>query len=227
LIKFAYNFDIRKMIKIKSFTFNSFQENTYVLSDATGECIVIDPGCYEATEREALKGYITENSLKVVQLINTHCHIDHVFGNAFVKREYQVDLAIHPKDEATLAAVQVYAPNYGFPQYESSTANLFIDEGDQIKFGESTLDTLFVPGHAPGHIVFYHAGQSFCIGGDVLFRESIGRTDLPGGDHDTLISNIHEKMFELPDVTTVYCGHGAETTIGHEKRFNPFCATSH
>lgn len=214
------------MIKIKSFTFNAFMENTYVLSDETGECIIIDPGCYEASEKETLKNYITENNLKVVQLINTHCHIDHVFGNSFVKREYQVDLAIHPDDEATLASVQVYAPNYGFANYEPSSANIMISEGDQIKFGNTVLETLFVPGHAPGHVVFYHAGQSFCIGGDVLFRESIGRTDLPGGDHDTLIRNIHDKMFGLPDDTTVYCGHGPETTIGHEKRFNPFCAIS-
>ncbi|MEQ8714412.1 MAG: MBL fold metallo-hydrolase [Cyclobacteriaceae bacterium] len=214
------------MIKIKSFTFNPFMENTYVLSDATGECIIIDPGCYETAERDTLKSYITKNGLKVVQLINTHCHIDHVLGNAFVKREYQVDLAIHLKDEATLESVKIYAPNYGFAKYEPSTANLMIDEGDQVKFGDSTLEILFVPGHAPGHVVFYHEGQSFCIGGDVLFRESIGRTDLPGGDHDVLISNIHEKMFKLPDDTTVYCGHGPETTIGHEKKFNPFCAIS-
>ena len=214
------------MIKVKKFTFNSFMENTYVLSDDTGDCIIIDPGCYEASERDILKKYIEDNNLKVKQLINTHCHIDHVFGNAFVKREYQVDLVIHPKDEATLASVQVYAPNYGFPDYEPSTANIMIEEGDQVKFGDTVLETLFVPGHAPGHVVFYHAGQSFCIGGDVLFRESIGRTDLPGGDHDTLIRNIHEKMFKLPDDTTVYSGHGPETTIGHEKRFNPFCAVS-
>ncbi len=210
------------MINIKTFTFNAFEENTYVLSDDTDECIIIDPGCYEKSEQEELKSYIEDAGLRVVLLVNTHCHIDHVLGNAFVKRHYQVDLALHPQDEATLAAVEVYASNYGFPNYEPSTANIMIDEGGQIKFGNSSLDILFVPGHAPGHIALYHEPQNFCINGDVLFRESIGRTDLPGGDHATLIDSIRSKMFTLPAETVVYCGHGPETTIGHEIRFNPF-----
>ena len=210
------------MINIKSFTFNPFAENTYILSDETGECIIVDPGCYEPKEKDELKSYINENQLKVVLLVNTHCHIDHVLGNAFIKREYQVNLAIHPKDEATLSAVEVYASNYGFPNYEASTANLMLNEREQLKFGNSTLEILFVPGHAPGHIALYHEAQRFCINGDVLFRESIGRTDLPGGDHATLVASIRDKMFMLPDETTIYCGHGPETSIGHEKKYNPF-----
>ena len=210
------------MINIKTFTFNAFAENTYVLSDDTDECIIIDPGCYDKSEQEMLKSYIEDAGLKVVLLVNTHCHIDHVLGNAFVKRYYQVDLALHRQDEATLAAVAAYASNYGFPNYEPSTANIMIDEGGQIEFGNSSLDILFVPGHAPGHIALYHKPQAFCINGDVLFRESIGRTDLPGGDHATLLDSIRCKMFSLPEETVVYCGHGPETTIGHEKRSNPF-----
>lgn len=212
------------MIHVKSFVFNPFMENTYVLYDDTKACVVIDPGCYEPYEQQELKQYISENNLEVVKLLNTHCHIDHVFGNQFVKDEFKVDLYIHHLDEATLKAVKAYAPSYGISNYNEATADHFLEEGDKVKFGNSTLDVLFVPGHAPGHIAFYSKEDKFCIGGDVLFHGSIGRTDLPGGDFDTLIRSIHEKMFPLGDDVTVYCGHGPETTIGYEKKSNPFCA---
>ena len=214
------------LIKIQSFEFNPFSENTYVLSDETGECIIIDPGCLENSEKDALTNYIKKNELRVVKLVNTHCHIDHVFGNKFVKEQYDVSLTIHKLDEATLEAVQVYAPIYGFNNYEPSKADHFIDEGESLQFGKSFLEVIFVPGHAPGHIVLVDKIQKFCIGGDVLFRESIGRTDLPGGDHDTLITNIKEKMFALDDDLVVHPGHGPTTTIGHEKRHNPFCSVN-
>ena len=210
--------------KFKSFEFNPFSENTYVLSDDTGECLIIDPGCYEPYEKEVLLNYISNEKLKVTRLINTHCHIDHVLGNAFVKDQFGEDLEIHQLDQPTLESVQVYAPVYGFPNYEPTQAERFIEEGQFIEFGATSLEVLFVPGHAPGHIVLVHKGENFCIGGDVLFRESIGRTDLPGGDHDTLIHNIHEKMFTLNDQLVVHPGHGPTTTIGHEKVHNPFCA---
>lgn len=216
----------RGMIKIQSFEFNPFSENTYVLSDETGECIIIDPGCLENGEKDALTDYITNNELKVVELVNTHCHIDHVFGNRFVKDEYDVSLTIHKLDEPTLEAVQVYAPVYGFNNYDPVKADHFIDEGETIQFGNSSLEVLFVPGHAPGHIVLVNKAQKFCIGGDVLFKDSIGRTDLPGGDHDTLITNIKEKMFALADDLVVHPGHGPTTTIGHEKQYNPFCSVN-
>ncbi len=212
------------MIKVKSFTFNAFQENTYVLYDESKSCVIIDPGCYETSEKEILKKFITSESLKVEKLVNTHCHIDHVLGNKFVKDSYGVDLYIHKNDEATLKSVETYAPNYGFPQFESTNSDQFLEEGDSLTFGNSSLDILYVPGHAPGHIAFVSNLDHFCIGGDVLFRGSIGRTDLPGGDFDTLIKSIHNKMFKLPDDTTVYCGHGPTTTIGEEKVSNPFCA---
>ncbi len=212
------------MIQVKTFVFNPFAENTYVLHDDTNECIIIDPGCYENYEKKQLSDYVENNGLKVVRLLNTHCHIDHVFGNTFIKNKYGLKLEIHKDDAATLGAVKAYAPSYGFQNFEESTAETFLEEGDIIKFGNSSLEILFVPGHAPGHIVFYNLDQKICIGGDVLFLESIGRTDLPGGDFDTLIKSIHNKMFSLPDETIVYCGHGSSTTIGHEKVYNPFCA---
>jgi len=212
------------MIKVKSFTFNPFQENTYVLYDESKSCIIIDPGCYEEFEKSDLVDFINSESLKVEKLINTHCHIDHVLGNKFIKDTFGVQLYIHKNDEATLKAVETYAPNYGFPQFEPTSAEQFLEEGNSLSFGNSTLDIIYVPGHAPGHVAFVSKSDKFCIGGDVLFRGSIGRTDLPGGDFDTLIRSIHEQMFVLPDNTTVYCGHGPTTTIGEEKVSNPFCA---
>jgi len=212
------------MIQIQSFTFNAFQENTYLLYDETQQCVVIDPGCYDRNEQEELDGFIRENNLKVVQLLNTHGHIDHVFGNAFVKRKYDVPLLIHEIDAATLRAVVNYAPVWGFPSYQDTTPDGFLREGQTLRFGNSELEILFVPGHAPGHVAFVNHSQRFCIGGDVLFRRSIGRTDLPGGDFQTLIRSIHGQLFPLGDDFVVYPGHGESTTIGEEKRLNPFCA---
>lgn len=212
------------MLQIKKFTFNPFAENTYVLFDHTKACIVIDPGCYEKTEQQELTAFIDSNNLVVKKLVNTHCHIDHVLGNAFIKRKYNVDLFIHPHEEPILRAVKSYASNYGFFQYEDSMSDKFLTERDSLEFGEQKLQILFVPGHSPGHIAFYDAASKSLIGGDVLFENSIGRTDLPGGNFNTLINSIHEKFFTLPDDVTVYCGHGDETSIGFEKRTNPFCA---
>ncbi len=212
------------MIQIKDFTFNPFQENTFLLFDETKECVIIDPGCYEKHEEATLSKFIEDNNLKVVLLLNTHCHIDHVLGNAFVKRKYAVDLALHKKDEATLESVQGYAQSYGFAKYQPATANKYLDESNTVKFGNSELEILFVPGHAPGHIAFVNKENNICIGGDVLFNGSIGRTDLPGGDLDTLIESIHNKIFPLGASMVVYSGHGPSTTVGKEKKSNPFCA---
>lgn len=212
------------MIQIHNFTFSPFLENTYVLYDETKEAIIVDPGCYEQAEREELAEFIKASDLKIVKLINTHCHIDHVFGNAWVKKKYNVELTIHPEDEATLRSVEVYAPAYGFTGYETSQADHFYEEGDVVNFGNSELEVIFTPGHAPGHVVLVNREQKICIGGDVLFDGSIGRTDLPGGDFDLLIKSIHEKLFQLDNDVEVYPGHGGTTTIGKEKANNPFCA---
>jgi glyoxylase-like metal-dependent hydrolase (beta-lactamase superfamily II) len=209
-------------MKVTCLTFNPFEENTYLLHDDTNECVVIDPGCYDKEEREQLKSYIAENGLNVVRLLNTHCHIDHVLGNQFVAGTYNVGLEIHREDEQTLRAVAAYAPSYGFQQYSETLPTAYLEEGDTVKFGKTELQVLFTPGHAPGHIVFYNGPEKICIGGDVLFQNSIGRTDLPGGDFDTLINSIKDKLFALPDDVTIYPGHGPETTIGHEKKHNPF-----
>ena len=210
------------MLQIQSFEFNPFQENTYILYDETGECVVIDPGCYERDEKEDLVGFITSNRLKVVKLLNTHCHVDHVLGNYFIKEKFGVELFIHEADAPILKAVSVYGPNYGFHEYQETTADHFLKEGDMVTFGNQKLLVLFVPGHAPGHIAFYSETDSMVISGDVLFYNSVGRSDLPGGNHQTLIKSIREKLYTLPDDVVVHPGHGPKTSIGFEKRTNPF-----
>ena len=210
------------MLQIASMTFNAFQENTYVLYDSTGSCVIVDPGCYEPDEQLELKTFISDNKLKVVQLVNTHCHIDHVLGNEFVKQTYGVGLYIHRLDEPVLRSVSAYAPNYGFNNYQPATVDGFLEEGGSISVGNIKLSILFVPGHAPGHVAFYSAENKVLISGDVLFYNSIGRTDLPGGHFGTLETSILEKLYVLPDDTTVYPGHGPKTSIGFEKRTNPF-----
>lgn len=212
------------MIQVKSFVFSPFMENTYVVFDESKEALIIDPGCYEKHEKDELADFIAAEGLHIVKLLNTHCHIDHVFGNQFVKDKYNVELYIHPDDEETLRSVKAYAPSYGFQHYEESEANVFITEEDVIEFGNSKFEIIFVPGHAPGHVAFINKDQNICMGGDVLFDGSIGRTDLPGGDFETLIKSIHEKVFPLSDDMIIYSGHGGTTTVGKEKVSNPFCA---
>ena len=212
------------MLKIESFIFGPFQENTYVLFDETSEGVILDPGCYEQQEQLTLSQFISDNHIKIIQVINTHCHIDHVLGNQFVKNKYQAPLAIPEGEKEALAAVKIYAPNYGFPAYQEAEVDEYIKEQDTVEFGDTRFDVLLVPGHSPGHLAFYHDESKVCFGGDVLFQSSIGRTDLPGGDHQTLIRSIHEKIFSLPDEVIVYSGHGPPTTVGQEKKTNPFCA---
>ncbi|MDH5597918.1 MAG: MBL fold metallo-hydrolase [Cyclobacteriaceae bacterium] len=213
------------MLKIKSFVFNPFMENTYLLYDEVSkEGVVIDPGCYEDFEKREIHDFIMEEEIKVTKLINTHCHIDHVFGNYFIKETFNVPFYMHEEDLPTLRSVPTYAPNYGFSHYHGAEPDEFLGEGDRIKIGENNLDILFVPGHAPGHIALVCHEQRFCIGGDVLFQGSVGRTDLPGGDFQTLIQSIHHKLFVLDEDYVVYPGHGGTTTIGEEMMSNPFCA---
>lgn len=210
------------MIEIQAFTFNPFQENTFVLYDETKECIIIDPGCYSQAEKKALSDFIETKGLKPVKLLNTHCHIDHILGNKYVSEKYGLLPEFNEKDLEILQATTVYGPSMGIKVEQSPLPVNFLDEGDVIEFGNSKLDVIFTPGHCPGEICFYSTSQKIVIGGDVLFYGSIGRTDLPGGDYATLIHSIKTKLLPLGDDYTVYPGHGPETTIGLEKRQNPF-----
>lgn len=209
-------------MKIQKFTFNFFGENTYVLYDETSECVIIDPGCCNTNEEEILSDFITQNKLKPVLLLNTHCHIDHILGNAFIKNKYQIPFYINENDDSMLKAGSSIAQSYGISYNPSPLPDKFIGENDQLKFGNTVLEIVFTPGHSPGSICFINHENRIIIGGDVLFNGSIGRTDLPGGDFQTLENSITEKLYSLPENYVVYCGHGPETTIGFEKFNNPF-----
>lgn len=210
------------MLTIKTFTFNPVQENTYLLYNDEKECCIIDPGCYFAEERKALTSFIEENGLKPVLLLNTHCHLDHVFGNKFIAETWGLVLHIHEKDKPMLDMAPASGRMWQLPfdNYEGDL--VYIKEGSPILIGRNMLEVRFTPGHSPGSVSFYHEPGAWVIGGDVLFNGSIGRTDLPGGDYETLVNSIQTQFFTLPDDTKVYSGHGPVTTVGFEKMNNPF-----
>ena len=210
------------MIKIKIFVFNPFQENTFLLYDESNECIIIDAGCNEDKEFKEIDSFISENNLTVVNIINTHCHIDHIMGNAYLVNKYKVPSIAHQEDMPLLERSNDMAMAFGFNVQQPPVPDKFVDDGDEIKFGNTTLQIKHVPGHSPGSIALYNEQEQFVIVGDVLFKRGIGRADLPGGDYDTLIASINNKLFNLNDDVVVYSGHGESTTIGQEKRENPY-----
>jgi glyoxylase-like metal-dependent hydrolase (beta-lactamase superfamily II) len=210
------------MLDIKAYIFNPVQENTYVLYNGKGECCIIDPGCYFSEERAELKTDIDKTGLNPVLLLNTHCHLDHVFGNQFIYDTWKLPLHIHEKEKPVLDFAPQSALMYQLPFDNYNGPLIWLKEGTVLKIGDEELSILFTPGHSPGSISFYHEAGGFVIGGDVLFNGSIGRTDLPGGDFDTLINSIQTQLFTLPDEIKVYSGHGPVTTIGFEKMNNPF-----
>jgi hydroxyacylglutathione hydrolase len=207
---------------VKTFPNNPFDENTYILHDETGECVIIDAGMYTASEQNAVVNYIKANNLKPVLLLNTHCHVDHVLGNKFVFDQYGLKPQFNKGELDVLEAVIAYAPQFGLRYEPSPIPDECLPETGTVSFGNTTLSLIYAPGHSPAHLCFYDEAANYLIGGDVLFRGSIGRTDLPGGNYDQLIKNIEEKLFTLPDNCTIYPGHGPETTIGFEKQHNPF-----
>lgn len=207
-------------VHIEQFTFNGFQENTVVIDDGT-LCVIIDPGCYNRTEEAALVDYITKKGLSLQAVLLTHAHIDHVLGVDFVSRHFGIGFRLHAEDLFNLNAVPNYAHLYGCPGYNPpAEPEAFVEDGEKLVFGEIEMEVFFTPGHAPGHVVYYLPSEKTVINGDVLFAGSFGRVDLPGGDLETLKRSIFEIMFQLPEDTLVYCGHGPTTTIGREKRSN-------
>ena len=210
------------MIKVDFFTFNPLAENTYVLTNEKQEALIIDAGCYFTTEENTLKKFIEENNIKPVKLLNTHCHADHVFGNNWVYKNYELELYMHEQEKPVLDFAPVFANMYNLNFINYKGALHFLNEGDIIKLGDDKLEVILTPGHSPASICFYCAAQNFIISGDVLFYESIGRYDLPGGNESQLHKSILEKLYVLPDETIVYPGHGEPTIIGHEKKYNPF-----
>jgi len=210
------------MLKIKSFTFNPYQENTYLIFDDSKEAVIIDPGNYEAYENESISKFIDENKLQLKKIILTHCHLDHCLGNKYLNEKYGAELLI-PFDERDLYKnVENIATLFGFPNYSHLDENKYLKEKDKIEFGNIKLDVLFLPGHSPGHLAFNYKKENICFSGDVLFYNSIGRTDLPGGDYDTLINSIKNKLFLLNPDTIIYSGHGPKTILKNEMKNNPF-----
>lgn len=210
------------MTTIKVFTFNPFSENTYILFDENKEAIVFDPGCYTVNEKKLLKKYIDDNGLKIKRLINTHCHLDHIFGNTFIEEEYGVTMECHVNEIPVLARAPIAGDMFGVPTPAQPTPSVFIEDNAEIEVGQMKLKAILAPGHSPGSLCFYNEVEKFLIGGDVLFYGSIGRTDLPGGNHKQLIDSILSRLMPLPEDVKVHSGHGRETTIGFEKYNNPF-----
>ncbi|MEO6637549.1 MAG: MBL fold metallo-hydrolase [Ginsengibacter sp.] len=210
------------MLQIKVLTFNPVQENTYLVFNDNKECIIIDPGCYFDNEKEELTIAIAQDNLSPVMLLNTHCHLDHVFGNKFIAEKYTLTLQLHKAEEEMLRMAPASGLMFNLPFDNYAGEFIFLKEGDIITLGNDKMEVIHAPGHSPGSICFYCKEQKFIVGGDVLFNGGIGRTDLPGGSHEQLLSSIREKLFLLPDDVKVYSGHGVETTIGYERKNNPF-----
>jgi glyoxylase-like metal-dependent hydrolase (beta-lactamase superfamily II) len=210
------------MIQIQKFSFNAFQVNTLVLFDETKECIIIDAACYEDEERKKLVEFIKNNELKPVKLINTHCHVDHILGCNFACEYFNIGLEIHKDGESFLENAVEHGMSFGFSIDTLVKPSNHIADEEIISFGKSNLKALHTPGHADGSICLYNEEQKFVIVGDVLFQGSIGRTDLPTGNFEVLKTSIHEKLFTLEDDVRVIPGHGPDTSIGFEKRNNPF-----
>jgi glyoxylase-like metal-dependent hydrolase (beta-lactamase superfamily II) len=210
------------MSQVVKLTYGPFSENTYLLYDNTLECIVIDPGCSNDMERADLIETIDKLGLKPVRLINTHCHVDHIPGNPLIASTYKIGLEIHPLEVPVLRDAPDYAHIFQIEMEPMPPVMGYINEGDTVRFGDTTLEVLFTPGHSPGSISFYNRADKYVISGDVLFYRSVGRYDLPGADGLTLFKSVTEKLMALPDDTRVYSGHGQDTTIASERKHNPF-----
>lgn len=209
-------------MQLHAFTFNPLQENTYVLWDeSTLECAIVDAGNYNSTENDILKKFIAFHELQPVLLLGTHAHIDHIFGNWYVKHTWNIPYHLHKEDEPMFHRSEQMAALWGLNYTPSPMPDEQLEHGQKIFLGNGELEVRFVPGHSPGHVVFVNHHDHWVVGGDTLFRGSIGRTDLPGGNHELLLQKIREELFTLPDAYLVYSGHGPETNIGYEREHNP------
>lgn len=211
-------------MKIKSFTFNMFGVNTYVLwNETTNEAAIVDPGMINEAEERVLDDFIDNNHLKVTHLINTHLHIDHTFGDRHIKERYGVQVEGHQNDDFLGENIPAQARAFGIGNEVAPVEiDKILHEGEKINLGDESIEVLHVPGHSPGSLVLYVPTSGFLIAGDVLFKNSIGRTDLAGGNGPELINGIESKIMTLPPETIVYPGHGPATTVGDEATFNPY-----
>ncbi|WP_395767379.1 MBL fold metallo-hydrolase [Aquirufa sp.] len=210
------------MIYQQAFTCNPFQENTYFVWDDAGNGVVIDPGCYTYAERKVMQDFIESKSIKLQYILNTHAHIDHILGVAYFQQTYKIPFCLHPLDKPLLDDASNRAEVYGFPHYQTAMVDRWFVNNEQIQVGAMKFNVLFVPGHAPGHVAFYEASMGWVFDGDVLFKQSIGRTDFPLCNHTDLLSSIKNQLYTLPEETLVFPGHGPATSIAEEKMNNPF-----
>ncbi|MFZ7146144.1 MAG: MBL fold metallo-hydrolase [Bacteroidota bacterium] len=210
------------MLKINSFTFNPFQENTYILSDENNQCVIVDPGCYTEEEKSELSDFIESGKLTPLKILLTHAHIDHILGINFLAGKYDLPIVMNSIEIELLRSAGIYGQMWGIQVEPSPDPTEFLKDGDKFRFGNIELEVLFTPGHSPGSLSYFHRPSKQLISGDVLFNGSIGRTDLPGGNFDTLLKSILTKLYTLDEDVVVYSGHGPTTTIGREKRSNPF-----
>ncbi len=210
------------MIQIQTFVFNAFSENTFVVWDETQEGVIIDPGCHSESERKRLVMFIENKGINIRYLLNTHGHIDHIIGNAFVKKQWQIPFIAHKAIEEEIKRAVDYGEMYGMPITDTTLPEIYVEQGDTVKFGNTSFSVLYTPGHAISHVSFYEPVSHSVFSGDVLFQMGIGRWDFPGGDFEILMQSITRELLVLPEETTVYCGHGNVTTIGMEKRRNPY-----
>ena len=210
------------MLTIHSFCFNAFQENTFVIYNEAKEAIIVDPGCYLKNEEAQLSNFIAENNLTPTLLLNTHCHLDHVFGNNFVSEKYGLTALFHAKEQAVIDRLPEGGARWGVPTEAYRGKVQYIQQDELIPFGKIHFKVLETPGHSPGSVCFYQAEEDFLIGGDLIFKDGVGRTDLPGSNPLDLIKSIQTQIFPLPETMTIYSGHGPATTWGREKKANPY-----
>lgn len=210
------------MIKLAVMTFNPYGENTYLLYGENKECIIVDAGCFSEKEEQALISFIEKNELKPVLALNTHAHIDHICGVDFVQRTWNIPFALHHADQPLLEYAPSYAQAMGFTIENAPVATVDLAETTQFRLGEETIEIIHTPGHSPGHVSVHVPSAGILLTGDLLFKESIGRTDLPGGDYPTIMRSIIEKVIPLGGAVDIYPGHGPASTIAHEAMYNPF-----
>ena len=210
------------MLSIKSFCFNPFQENTYLLFNEANEAIIVDPGCYSDQEKQTISDFIIEHKLQPTLLLNTHCHLDHVFGNSFFSDQYGLTALFHMNEQVVIDRLPEGGARWGVPCEPYTGKVQYIAHDEIINFGTDSFKVLLTPGHSPGSVCFYHETQNFLIGGDLIFKDGVGRTDLPGSNPLDLIKSISEQILPLPDSMTIYSGHGPATTLGREKAANPY-----
>jgi glyoxylase-like metal-dependent hydrolase (beta-lactamase superfamily II) len=210
------------MIKIQAFCFNAFQENTYVLYNENKEAIIVDPGCYTRIEEKILTDFIVEHALTPTLLLNTHCHLDHVFGNNFIHDTYGLTAILHANEQIILDRLPDAAAKYGIPVEAYRGPIQYVEDQAMIAFGKDAFKVLLTPGHSPGSICFYHQKQDFILSGDLIFKDSVGRTDFPGCNPQDLIKSIRDEILPLPDTLSIYSGHGPMTELGRERKMNPY-----